>query len=556
MKICWMNQKEYSSVTYNCEKIFETKIELDNHLQQTHSTTNVSSKIGRTRNVCFNCNLKCKSNQQFRTHIEKTHKVEDGYKCDKCDKVFRADNLMNKALWSSWLKHTKQCSKNIEYHERKYQKLTIPLTIPLVRIDENKAMNHDLSEDTNENEDQDEITEQAFDLYSDDDNEAGIFICDNCDKIFGTKVELDLHLQEVHNLQVDKSEPNKVKKIRNFCYNCEKLFDRMDNFRSHIETVHKVANGFKCDKCDIIRSQRGSWLQHSKQCSGNTESTSEPKRRQRNICHSCEIIFTSMETYDTHVDNEHKVDSGFRCGKCDKVSVSKRAWLDHVKKCGKMSRARSFWLKYTKQCSENIDGPMKCDKCDSFFYNKSELNYHVKLNHKVRTRNICYNCDKLLEGKDKFRTHIETVHKVTNGYKCDKCGKISKTKEKWLQHTKACTPNSAKKLKCATGNELNCDICNKKFESKFQLYYHKIKFHEDPETCEICGKVSNRHDMTMHRRKAHHMYDIPEQKKVKQCDSCDTEFKSGEEMDNHLRERHNCDMKYECKDCDKKCVSH
>ena len=83
-----------------------------------------------------------------------------------------------------------------------------------------------------------------------------------------------------------------------------------------------------------------------------------------------------------------------------------------------------------------------------------------------------------------------------------------------------------------------------------------MKLHEDPETCEICGKVTNRHDMTMHRRNAHHLYDIPEHKKVKKCNTCDTEFKSGEEMDNHLRECHDCEKDFECKDCDKKWVSH
>ena len=51
------------------------------------------------------------------------------------------------------------------------------------------------------------------------------------------------------------------------------------------------------------------------------------------------------------------------------------------------------------------------------------------------------------------------------------------------------------------------------------------------------------------------MYNIPEEKMAKKCDSCDKEFKSGEEMHNHLHTCQGSKNQFKCKDCDKKWVS-
>ena len=199
------------------------------------------------------------------------------------------------------------------------------------------------------------------------------------------------------------------------------------------------------------------------------------------------------------------------------------------------------------------EGIFICDSCEKIFESKMEMDNHLQHMHntstsvdkteipyeektisvssKMRTRNFCYICKLQFEGNKEYKRHIEEMHQ-------------------------GCTPNSAKEQKCATGNEFHCDKCDKKFDTKNHLYYHNSQIHGNKETCEVCGKVMSRRDMYAHRKKAHHLYNIPENKKVKKCDSCDTEFKSGEEMDNHLRGSHGCNKKFECKDCDKKWVSH
>ena len=224
------------------------------------------------------------------------------------------------------------------------------------------------------------------------------------------------------------------------------------------------------------------------------------------------------------------------------------------------------------------------------FKKVSELNYHNKINHKARVKNVCFNCEMMFEDNESFKSHVETTHKVNNKYKCDKCPTETKAYKTWLKHTKYCDTtltrddnagfecdkcdkvlsterwldihnkrhhssegNKKWKEKCHLQNI--CEQCDMKFDSYSALQYHIIKVHEDQVACEICGFVTNKHNMVTHRTKKHHLYIIPSDKLVKKCDSCDTVFKSGEEMDNHLRECHDCDKQFECKECDKTWVS-
>ena len=104
--------------------------------------------------------------------------------------------------------------------------------------------------------------------------------------------------------------------------------------------------------------------------------------------------------------------------------------------------------------------------------------------------------------------------------------------------------------------ELKCDKCDKTFQTKYKMRYHFKTVHGNPVTCEICGLLTSKHNLGMHRAKVHHLYNIPKAKLVKKCDSCDTEFKSGEEMDNHLNTCQSSEKQFKCKDCDKIWVSH
>ena len=48
---------------------------------------NSEGSTTKCRYLCTNCKLPFKGTKEYRKHIEETHKVEDGYKCDQCLKV-------------------------------------------------------------------------------------------------------------------------------------------------------------------------------------------------------------------------------------------------------------------------------------------------------------------------------------------------------------------------------------------------------------------------------------------------------------------------------------
>merc|ERR1712062_304341 len=102
-----------------------------------------------------------------------------------------------------------------------------------------------------------------------------------------------------------------------------------------------------------------------------------------------------------------------------------------------------------------------------------------------------------------------------------------------------------------------CDACDKVFDTRAKLYYHKSKVHDGPKTCDKCGKeCSSLPDLDMHIRRVHHIYQISEDQKVKKCDQCDSEFKVSEDFNDHLKSIHKCDKVFKCKECDTIWVSH
>ena len=101
--------------------------------------------------------------------------------------------------------------------------ITIPLTIPLVRIDENEVMNPNLSEDIIENETFNKLSE---DVTCEDNSEGSTTKC------------------------------------RYLCTNCKLPFKGTKEYRKHIEETHKVEDGYKCDQCLKVKSTRQLWMHH------------------------------------------------------------------------------------------------------------------------------------------------------------------------------------------------------------------------------------------------------------------------------------------------------
>ena len=373
----------------NCDKMFKTRIELDNHLKEVHSEewkcdtcdssfpseyqlkyhVKVTHKL-RTRNVCHTCGTLYPNYENFRSHVENMHKVNEKYNCDKCDTVVSKH-------YKIWMKHTKHCNginDNVSKLKQKYSKKKQFLR-----------------------------------------NEQ-LFKCDSCDSSFVTENELTFHVKLNHK-----------GRVRNVCYNCETLFEDSGTFSAHVEAKHKVDERYTCDKCDTFKSKTYKvWLKHTKYCIEKTEEKTQ------------ETNDTKLEIKcDTSLTLELDTNSHTKCDTTDnKAQESKFDMIeDHVE--DKVSQVKEDDTKCdTKQneaeeskCDQNIefdnsnkDNEMKCDtksnsdvtmksnndqllkcyKCDIMFMKVSELNYHNKINHKARVKNVCFNCEMMFEDNESF----------------------------------------------------------------------------------------------------------------------------------------------------------
>ena len=191
---------------------------------------------------------------------------------------------------------------------------------------------------------------------------------------------------------------------------------------------------------------------------------------------------------------------------------------------------------------DTLDIKFECEFCDKIFTDK-----------KAWTRHRVYERRKSNMPKKPKKEKV-ILKQEMNKYPCSKCDKRFKSEKALRIHkVKSHEPEP----KTPVNEKISkCDICNKTFKGRNAMQYHKTKYHDDQVTCDICGKITNKHDIHMHRKRAHHLYDIPPEKLLRKCDKCDLDFKIGEEMDQHLKKCHNCDKTIKCKDCDKTWVSH
>lgn len=257
----------------------------------------------------------------------------------------------------------------------------------------------------------------------------------------------------------------------------------------------------------------------------------------------CNKTFSRPSRLDTHMLS-HTGQRPFKCDLCDK-DFTRNA---HLK------RHKQINHEGLKPCNQEL----KCDQCGSKFANKYSLKKHVKKTHEVK-QYFCDICDKSFH-----KNHLLRVHKLehtndTNPHKCSQCSKQFKYPgqlkrherihkgyvcdvcnlnfEKWtdLQHHKASEHVDAKSLE----KELSqCDICERKFQSKAFLKRHSLIHKETRETfhcpTDLCPRwFYFKSNLKQHIRSFH------EGKKYLCSQSgCTSKFTSKQKLLDHLKTVH------------------
>lgn len=235
--------------------------------------------------------------------------------------------------------------------------------------------------------------------------------------------------------------------------------------------------------------------------------------------------------------------------------------VDSAKRTKRKNNPRSKGDELIRQHME-----LYCDICGESserFEDYSTLLKHFKVAHETRGYAVC--CGRKFNRKDKLMDHI-TLHINPDAFKCNDCGHRSKSALLLdihrRQHSKAerlyvCDMcDKVFVTKSQLYNHLAkhglkrhvCDVCGKAFGHKFILARHRIK-HDEPSKfiCEICAKpLSSAFNLKLHLQN----HDTKTGNKV-QCSFCAKWFNNAETLRSHFNARHKDQREHRCEQCDK-----
>ena len=361
--------------------------------------------------------------------------------------------------------------------------------------------------------------------------------CDLCDKSYADGKGLKQHLMNFHG-QGEK--PHKCeycgysfvwvtlknKHVRmahlgeksETCKFCSKKFALKSTLKNHSYTAHKY-----CIECDVVFETKQIVRSHK----------TEIHQRVKSICKFCNVEFPGRLL--VHYRLLH-----FYCSeKCDTQFESKVDLKKHL---------QDF---HSEEAFDHYLGERyKCKFCEKRFRKKNILDGHYKKSH-----SFCLECDLHCIDKNGMQTHNKDVHQLD--FTCPICLKVFVQKIRFDDH---------KERKVSEKKEYQCDICHKILSAKNSLEHHINVLHQNikPSTldvnlfsCDQCAYTTNskyslkshieRHEVAytkcdicqkMVLKIEPHMKRMHTTESTKQCDMCDSKFKTDGDLKMHVRNVH------------------
>ena len=241
----------------------------------------------------------------------------------------------------------------------------------------------------------------------------------------------------------------------------------------------------------------------------------EIKKRNRNECNKCHIIFSTTE-FVFHRRNVH-TQSKFVCEICDfktNKKIGKNGMESHIKFHTKQKYG-------CKQCvfkSSSVEG-----------IGKHLLNVHNEKPFECTECEFKYNTQVIL------KQHVLKVHKGIF-YKCDQCDLKFTEKHRMIEHSNV----------IHEGLKYNCVSCEFTTKSKNALLLHIRTIHKGMwHICDVCkSKFKIPSDLVAHMQSKH-------ERKTFVCNICNFWFDTQLKLSKHCVRKHG-EAKYACKECDYK----
>ena len=351
---------------------------------------------------------------------------------------------------------------------------------------------------------------------------VGKFQCEICDRSFGMKNELTVHMKKNFTCLICSETFQYESALAIHC-----MKSHSTNAGSERETILKPTGSaavgkFQCELCDRSFSMKCHLSNHM---------------RCHFICTVCDQHFKSETMLVHHHMKSHdkKVDSGelLACAVCGGMFMSRAALKTHM-------AIHQGPDSFDDDGAVNVSIKVKDEEDSLAWINEDD---DCSLCDLVEDDNaglpVCGICDVKFQDKDEFKKHMEG-HENPN--KCKICGEVFAFKSELSEHFQACSQAHLKKSSTLDARYLNkmlkpykCDTCGRTFATQSTLSTHQIT-HGGCKYCPVCGKgFLQQKELFQHIADRHPGGADPS---CLTCSKCGQTFSEQHELFQHVLKKH------------------
>jgi len=214
------------------------------------------------------------------------------------------------------------------------------------------------------------------------------FNCSTCDYVGNSKLELKLHIDNVH-------EGKKIKPL--LCTICGWRGTWPAALKFHIQNVHEGKKSHVCNTCSKGFGTSFHLNEHI--------STVHEKIKSHQ-CPVCGKSFGVKQNLDNHIKGVHEKNKPHKCTLCEYAGTNRNQLQNHLKEVHEENK------------------PFSCSLCNSKFGLKFRLNRHIKEVHEKQNRQTCSLCSSTFSHIGNLNAHIASVHEGKSSKKNNKKNKM------------------------------------------------------------------------------------------------------------------------------------